>query len=294
MADEPQQSIRHESIPHDAFTQEPYEPTHEGGGPLKYIAGILIGALILGGGFLLYDMQNRVKQLEAGNAESQKKMEHRVAELEASVKASNEALTSRLGMTQEQLAKRTEELRRQQHAAETRIAREQEEKLGVVSGQIESVKGEVGGVKTDVGTVRSDLETNKSKLDRAIGDLGQQSGLIARTRDDLEYLKHRGDRNIYEFTLAKSKRPTPVSTVSLELKKVDQKKGKFTLNVISDDRTIEKKDRTLFEPMQFYTGRDRLLYEVVVLTVGKDKITGYMSTPKTAPVPPTAQPPTAQ
>ncbi|MBV9088236.1 MAG: hypothetical protein JOY79_12170, partial [Acidobacteriaceae bacterium] len=85
-----------------------------------------------------------------------------------------------------------------------------------------------------------------------------------------------------------------VSTVSLQLKKSDAKKGKFTLNVIADDRTIEKKDRTLFEPMQFYTGRDRMLYEVVVLTVGKDKITGYMSTPKGAPVPPTAQPPTAQ
>ena len=286
MADAPQESAQQEPFP-----QEPYEPTHEGWGPLKYIASILLGALILGGGFLLYDMQNRVKQLEAGKAETQKQMERRVSELEASVKASNEALTSRLGMTQEQLARRTDQLRRQQQAAETRLAREQEQKLGVVSGQIESVKGEVGGVRTDVGTVRSDLESTKSKLDRAIGDLGQQSGLIARTRDDLEYLKHKGDRNIYEFTLTKSKRPTPVSTVSLELKKADAKRGKFTLNVIADDRTIEKKDRTLFEPMQFYTGRDRMLYELVVLTVGKDKVTGYMSTPKGAPLPPTAQVP---
>jgi hypothetical protein len=73
--------------------------------------------------------------------------------------------------------------------------------------------------------------------------------------------------------------------VSLELKKADRKKGKFTMNVISDDRTIEKKDRTLYEPMQFYSGRDRLLYEVVVMTVDKDKITGYLSAPKGAPQP---------
>jgi len=285
MADEPHDPQE----PQESLPEEIYEPTEEGGTTLKYIAWILVGALILGGGFMLYDMQNRVKQLEAGEAATQKKMERRVAELEASMKASNEALTSRLGMTQEQLSRRTEELRRQQQAAETRLAREQEQKIGVVSGQIESVKGEVGGVKTDVGTVRSDLETTKSKLDHAIGDLGQQSGLIARTRDDLEYLKHKGDRNIYEFTLTKSKHATPVSTVSLELKKTDAKKGKFTLNVIADDRTIEKKDRTMFEPMQFYTGRDRMLYEIVVLTVAKDKVTGYMSTPKTAPVPPTAQ-----
>jgi hypothetical protein len=109
--------------------------------------------------------------------------------------------------------------------------------------------------------------------------------LIAHTRNDLEILKHRGDRNIYEFALQKGARPTPVSTISLQLKKVDGKKGKFTLNVMADDRTIEKKDRTLFEPLQFYTGRDRNLYEVVVLSADKNKITGYMSTPKGAPVP---------
>ena len=57
--------------------------------------------------------------------------------------------------------------------------------------------------------------------------------------------------------------------MSLELKKADRKKGKFTLNVLADDRTIEKKDRTLFEPMQFYTGRDKMLYEVVVMTRGQ-------------------------
>ena len=78
---------------------------------------------------------------------------------------------------------------------------------------------------------------------------------------------------------------TPVSTISLVLKKVDAKKGKFTLNVIADDRTIEKKDRTLNEPLQFYTGRDHLLYELVVFTADKNAITGYLSTPKSAPTP---------
>ena len=74
-----------------------------------------------------------------------------------------------------------------------------------------------------------------------------------------------------------------MGTVSLQLKKVDGKKGKYTLNVLADDRTIEKKDRTLFEPLQFYTGRDRSLYEVVVLSADKNKISGYLSTPKNVP-----------
>ncbi len=71
-----------------------------------------------------------------------------------------------------------------------------------------------------------------------------------------------------------------MSAVNLQLKRANPKKGKYTLNVIADDRTIEKKDRTLFEPLQFYTGRDRQLYEVVVFTVDKNKVSGYLSAPK--------------
>src|SRR4029077_10816217 len=118
-----------------------------------------------------------------------------------------------------------------------------------------------------------------------IGDLGLQSGLVAKTRDDLEILKHKGDRNYYEFTLIKGAKPQPVSTVSLQLRKVDPKRGKFTLNVTSDDKTIEKKDRNVSEPIQFYTGRDHTLYELVVWSVNKNKAPGYRSTPKNPPVP---------
>ena len=115
-----------------------------------------------------------------------------------------------------------------------------------------------------------------------------QSGLIATTRGDLEVLKHKGDRNYYEFSLTKGAKPQPVSTVSLQLKKTDVKRGKFTLNVTSDDKTIEKRDRNVSEPIQFYTGRDHLLYELVIWTVDKNKVSGYLSTPKNAPVPVTA------
>ena len=143
--------------------------------------------------------------------------------------------------------------------------------------------------KGDISATRNDLEATKKRLDTTIGDLGMQSGLIAHTREDLEVLKHRGDRNYYEFTLAKSKQPTPVGTVSLQLKKVNARRGKFTMNVTSDDRTIEKKDRNVSEPIQFYSGRDHLLYEMVVWSVDKNKAVGYLSTPKGAPVPVTSQ-----
>ncbi|MFY9743119.1 MAG: hypothetical protein WAK21_14035, partial [Candidatus Sulfotelmatobacter sp.] len=175
--------------------------------------------------------------------------------------------------------------------AESRLEQEQkasQAQLGQVSGEVAGVRTDVGGVKTDVASTKADLESTKQKLQSAIGDLGVQSGLIAHTRDDLEVLKHKGDRNYYEFTLLKGAKPQPVATVSLQLKKTDAKRGRFTLNVTSDDRTIEKKDRNIAEPIQFYSGRDHMLFELVVWTVDKKKATGYLSTPKSAPVPVTA------
>jgi hypothetical protein len=111
--------------------------------------------------------------------------------------------------------------------------------------------------------------------------------LIARNHDELEVLKHKGDRTFYEFTLVKGQKK-PVGTVSLELKKADGKKNKFTLVVYSDDKEYEKKDRNLNEPLQFYSGKDPQLFEIVVNAVSsKNTVTGYLSSPKGAPVPPT-------
>src|SRR5437016_2285431 len=121
--------------------------------------------------------------------------------------------------------------------------------------------------------------------EQAIGDLNKHSELIATSHDELEMLKHRGDRNYFEFTLTKGKQPTHVGTVNLELKKADPKKSKFTLYVMADDKKIEKKDRNINEPLQFYTGRDHNLYEVVINSVdNKNQITGYLSTPKSVAV----------
>jgi hypothetical protein len=111
------------------------------------------------------------------------------------------------------------------------------------------------------------------------------ASLIARNRDELEVLKHKGDRNYYEFTLVRGQKK-PVGTVSLELKKADAKRSKFTLVVYSDDKEYEKKDRNLNEPLQFYSGKEPQLFEIVVNSVSaKNTITGYLSTPKSAPVP---------
>jgi hypothetical protein len=249
--------------------------------PLKYVLIAIAGIFVIASLVFFYSLNERLSALQKSHAEMEKKMDA----TDAKLKASTETLASKLGMTEKELAARTAELQRQQRASESRLAESQKQQIGEVTGQVAGVKTEVGAVKTDVASTRSDLEATKMKLERAVGDLGQQSGLIARTREELDWLKHRGDKNYFEFTLQKGARPTPVSSISLQLKKSDPKKSKFNLNVVADDKTIEKKDKTLFEPLQFYTGRDRMLYEVVITAVDKNKVSGYLSTPKAAPFP---------
>jgi hypothetical protein len=111
------------------------------------------------------------------------------------------------------------------------------------------------------------------------------SGLIATNHGELEELKHKGDRNYYEFTLDKGAGAKNVGTIKIDLKKVDSKRSKFTLVVSSDDRSIEKKDRTLDEPIQFYSGKTPALFEIVVNNIGKKTVSGYLSTPKSSPAP---------
>ncbi len=253
----------------------------------KWILTILAVAFVAVSGYAHYTTQKQVSALQDDLGKSQAQVKELTNRMQTE-ESQGDALREKVGLTKQELAQRVAELRAQQKAAESRLEKEQKEQITAVSGEITGVKSDVGGVKTDVASTKADLEATKAKLQSTIGDLGVQSGLIAHTAGDLEILKHKGDRNYYEFTLLKGAKPQPVSTVSLQLKKADAKKGKFTMNVTSDDRTIEKKDRNVSEPIQFYSGRDHMLFELVVWTVDKNKATGYLSTPKGAPVPVTA------
>ena len=246
---------------------------------------VIFATLLVAALWLVVDLRGRVSNLEASlqkQGEATKSVENRVLTTDRNVAAGLEALGSKVGMTQEELAKRTSDLKAQQERSAARLAAEQQatnKQVANVSNDVSGVKTELGGAKTDIATTRTDLDATQKQLQSALGDLNVHSGLIAKNHDELEFLKHKGDRNYTEFTLKKKGRQ-PVSTISLDLKKTDPKRSRFTLDVFAADHTMEKTDRTLGEPLQFYTGRDRQLYEVVIFTVGKDTISGYLSTPK--------------
>jgi chromosome segregation ATPase len=203
----------------------------------------------------------------------------------AGIKGQLDVTSQKVGMTQAELAdakSRAEAIRKNQVASDQKLTQQITEAQKESEAKIGAVATDVTGAKKDIEATRTDLEATKSKLDRATGDMGVMSGLIAHSKDDLEELKRRGDRNYYEFTLQKSKTPQRVGPVQMSLNKTDPKKAKYTMTVLADDKAIEKKDKTSGEPIQFYVkgAAKQSPYEIVVFDVGKSQISGYLATPK--------------
>jgi len=261
-------------------------PQHDGGSSVVRKILLVVAAIyVVGSGIFMFEAQLRISDLEKAQAAEQKEVAKKLEESSGQTRASLNVLAEKLGMTHKELSKKTTDIQTAEQATETRLKADEQstkEQIGAVNGEVSGVKGQVVKVSADVTDTRNDLEATKGKLEHAIGDLNKHSELIATTHDELETLKHRGDRDYFEFTLHKGKDPTRLSIVSLQLRKTDPRKSKFTLYVMAEDKKIEKKDRTINEPLQFYTGRERALFEVVVNAVNKDTVTGYLSTPRSA------------
>ena len=259
----------------------------------RSISGALLGVVAvallaaLGGLVWSYGLQNHLSAAEQKITATEQKNAELTQQLEATnarLRATSETLGQSVGMTQKQLESKAASILAAQREATAKLEQAEaatNKQIGAVSTDVASVKTDVGGVKTDVAATKSDLEATKVQLKSMKGDEGVMSGLIATNKDELEVLKHRGDRTYLEFSLQKGAKPTLLSTVKLQLKKADEKHSKYTLLVSSDDRNIEKKDKSLDEPVQFYNGKDPVLYELVVNVIEKNRVSGYLSIPKT-------------
>ena len=251
---------------------------------------IVLFLALVGLGYAGYSIQSRLDS-NLMKAQDQNKLltaqldqaNARLADLKGHVDVSEQ----KMHMTQAELTNartRAETFRKEQIASDQKLVAQMTAGFQESTEKINAVATEVGGAKKDIEATRTDLEATKGRLERATGDMGVMSGLIAHNRDDLEELKRRGDRNYYEFKIAKTKAPQRVGPVQVTLNKADQKKSRYTITVFVDDRSIEKKDKTAGEPVQFYVrgGSRQPPYEFVVFDVGKNQITGYLATPKGA------------
>ena len=246
-------------------------------------------------GYLLFAGHMSRTRLESDLAKASEKTTLLTAQMDqansrlADIKGQLDVTSQKLGLTQAELARaRTlaQTVRKQQKESDQKLASQIGEVKQESETKIGQVSSELGGAKSDIETTKKDLEATKTRLERTVGDLGVQSGLIARNREELEELKRRGERNVFEFDLRRSKTPTRVGPVQLTLNKLDIKRFRYTMTVYADDKSIEKRDKTVNEPVQFYVKGTRIPYEIVVFEVSKDHAVGYLTTPKDSGSPP--------
>jgi hypothetical protein len=203
--------------------------------------------------------------------------------LEAGTRTASVAAQRAAQVAQRNAEKMVHQLAEEQKASDAAIAKA----IGEVKTVTETHSAQVTGLENNIGTVKAEVAQTKTTLDDTIadlrstkGDLGVQSGLIATNSKELQALRELGDRQYFEFTIRKGAGPAKMANMSVELKKADTKRNKYNINIVADDKRVEKKDRTINEPVQMYVGGSRQPYEIVVNAVTKDAITGYLAVPK--------------
>lgn len=208
-----------------------------------------------------------------------------VASAEKDLSATTRKVEQRvLGRTRV-LAKKLDEQRMSQQSALTTVDGKVTELSRITAdtdARVGSLTGTVENVEQDVAKTQKELEATISDLKTVRGDLGLQSGLIATNGKELNALRQLGERNYFNFDIGKNKQPQKVGAIRIRLKKSDRKRNRFTIELWADDRRIEKKNKTLLEPVQFYVLGSRIPYEIVVQKVEKNRIAGYLATPKVA------------
>lgn len=281
MTDSPELGRSTSESPHESYAYTP--------------RWVIIAFLIAFGlsGYLIYALVQQKKQNALASDAAAKRASALTAELDrtnatiADMKTELQVTEQKLGLTEDELASArsmavaVRKDQKKQQAASDLLRQQIGQVQQQTSTQFGQISDELNGTKGVVASERKDLDDTKGKLTTAIGDLGVQSGLIARNHEEVEELKRLNERNIYEFKLSRQKLPQHVGPIQLTLRKINTKRQTFTIDILADDRSVERKDKTVEEPIQFYTRGSRILQEIVVYEVQKTSISGYLSIPKT-------------
>ncbi len=217
---------------------------------------------------------------------------------QTSLKQSNDALTQRLAkedeinqQLQSDLKVVTDKLnvtqsdlinaRKQNKNATTAVDKKVTKLETSVNEQLatKASSDDVNRLNGDVTGVKSDLDAQKNNLQMARSEMGT---LIARNHDEIDQLRRMGTRDYFEFTVTRKAGAQKVGSIQVELRDTNIKKNQYTLNVLADDKSFEKKNRSVNEPIFFYTGGSRAALELVINKVSKNTATGYLSIPKAA------------
>jgi len=246
-----------------------------------------LAVAVLGGVSLLslgvgYSALNHANSIEQSTQTSVKQANDALAQKLAKEDEINQALQSDLKVVTDKLNLTQGELiaaRKQNKTATAAVDQK-------VDGLATSMKSELAKkassedldkLNGDVNGVKSGLDATNNNLQMARSEMGT---LIARNHDEIDQLRRMGQRDYFEFTVTKKGGSQKVGSVQVELKDTNTKKNQFTINVLADDSSFEKKNRSVNEPIFFYTGGSRAAVELVVNKVTKTTASGYLSVTK--------------
>jgi uncharacterized phage infection (PIP) family protein YhgE len=229
------------------------------------------------------DLSATVEQIRIDSNASVRQATKRVQGLQDQLEEERRAADRAVGQAKIDAQRKVDQLQKQVQTEQVRqqqVIDQVKQSADTANTKVDSVTTDVGAVKTDLGSTKSQLEQTIANLRRVTGDVDSHASLIATNGKELAALRELGEKNYFEFTIAKSKKAQRVGDITVQLKKADVKHNRYTVEVMADDTKVDKKDKTINEPVQFYTSKSRLPYEIVVNQVHKNEIMGYLATPK--------------
>ena len=278
------------AAPQYVLVQQPPQPVPAAGGGkvLPWLVAVL--AVVAIANLVLVLMARSqfadyaTKQADAMNLITRRidSSDERYAQLRGQFQVTEE----KLGMTQQELARAhalAAEVQKQQQTAVAQLNKAIAQKASAdeVNKLQADSNAKIGGLNSDLAGTKQDLANTKSEITGALaGTKGELKGDIARTHDELVALAHKGDRDYFEFTLPRKKAQQKVGTITVELEKTDPKRNVFSMFLSFDDKKTERSNRAMNEPLWFYVQGATSALELVVNKLGKDSVSGYVSTPK--------------
>jgi hypothetical protein len=252
---------------------------------------VILAVLVFGEVYSLSRMSSMRKAFQSQQASlhnelniSNNQISTKLASIELANDQQLEAVKQELDQASRHMGIQGRELRRAR-AMVANLQKEHAEQLSEVKHELDlkADQRQLGALTDDVSATKTDLGTTKQNVSKIADDLGmtrtQFGTLIARNHDQIEALRKLGERNYYEFSAVRHQ-PVHVAGIGVNLQKTNFKHHTFNLAMMVDDLQIEKKNRTVNEPIFFSVQGSRSFCELVVNKVDKGKIAGYISTPK--------------
>jgi len=258
----------------------------------KAVAGL--GAVVvlgLGGLGLYENHEHKVAdqlsaQLAAQNEQNQQ-MSAALSNAQSQVEQLNNkvnALSAANAAAQEQAQQQAQAAQAQRSRTSVRRKNVEDERFKKLQSQVDTQGQAIDQTRTDLAGTRNDLTGTQNDLAQTRTDLSntrtELSGSIAHTHDELVLLQKRGERNYYEFDIAKSKQFDQKGPVGIRLRKASTKHDFADLDLLVDDRSLNQKHVNIFQPVMFRTPDTPQPIELVINNITKDHIHGYISTSK--------------